>query len=64
MIEPGEPITMPVTILNIGAETATSVTAKLRSLTAGVTVTDSTATYADIPKEPLSNRMLRTLPSR
>jgi hypothetical protein len=49
-IEVGEPITIPITILNIGAETATGVSAKLRSLTAGVTVTDSTATYPDIAK--------------
>jgi C1A family cysteine protease len=49
-IEVGEPITIPITILNIGAETATGVSAKLRCLTPGVVVTDSTATYPDIPK--------------
>ena len=49
-IEVGEPITIPITILNVGAETATGVSAKLRSLTAGVTVTDSTATYPNIVK--------------
>jgi hypothetical protein len=49
-IETGEAITLPITVLNIGAETATGVSAKLRTLTAGVTVTDSTATYPDIPK--------------
>ncbi|HVP57112.1 MAG TPA: C1 family peptidase [bacterium] len=49
-IDIGEPITFPITILNIGATTATNVSAKLRCLTAGVTVTDSLATYADIPK--------------
>jgi len=49
-IEVGEPITIPIAILNIGAETATGVSAKLRSLTAGVTVTDSTATYPNIAK--------------
>jgi len=49
-IDVGEPILLPVTILNIGATTATSVSAKLRSLTSGVTVTDSMATFADMPK--------------
>ncbi|MFZ1946932.1 MAG: C1 family peptidase [bacterium] len=49
-IEVGEAMTMPVTILNIGAETATSVSAKLRSLTSGVVVTDSSATYPDMAK--------------
>lgn len=49
-IEVGEAITIPITILNIGAETATAVSATLRSLTAGVTVTDSTASYPNIPK--------------
>jgi hypothetical protein len=49
-IEVGEPITIPITILNIGAETATGVSAVLTSLTSGVTITDGTATYADIAK--------------
>ncbi len=49
-IEVGEPIILPVTILNIGTETATNVSATLRCLTSGVTITDSVATYPDIPK--------------
>ncbi len=49
-IEAGEPITLAVTLLNIGAETATNVSATLRSLTTGVVVTDSVAAYADLDK--------------
>jgi hypothetical protein len=49
-IEVGEPVTLAVTLLNIGAETATNVTATIRSLTTGLSVTDSAATYPDIPK--------------
>jgi C1A family cysteine protease len=49
-IESGEPITLALSILNIGAETATNVTATLRSLTAGVSVEDSVATYSNIDK--------------
>jgi hypothetical protein len=48
--ERGETVTLALTILNVGAETATNVTAVLRVLTAGIDVTDSTATYPDIPK--------------
>jgi hypothetical protein len=48
--ERGETVKLPTTILNIGAETATNVSAVLRALTPGITVTDSTATFADIPK--------------
>ncbi len=50
LIDVGEPIILPITILNIGATTATNVSANLTCLTAGVTVTDGNATYADIPK--------------
>ena len=49
-IEVGEPVVFPVELLNIGAATATGIEARLRSLTGGVVVTDSIATYADIPK--------------
>jgi hypothetical protein len=49
-VDVGEPVVLPITILNIGAATATNVSAKLRCLTPGVTVTDSMASYADIPK--------------
>ena len=49
-IEAGEAIGLAVTLLNIGAETATNVSATLRCLNSGITVTDSIATYADIDK--------------
>jgi C1A family cysteine protease len=49
-IEPGEPITLAVTLLNIGAETATNISATLRSVAGSVTVTDSVATYSNIDK--------------
>ena len=49
-IEAGEPVVLALSLLNIGAETATGVTATLRSLTSGVEVTDSVAAYPDIPK--------------
>jgi len=49
-IETGEVIVLPVTLLNIGAETATNVSAHLESLTPGVSVLDNVAGYADIPK--------------
>jgi hypothetical protein len=49
-IETGEVISLPITILNVGAETATNVNAHLESMTAGVELIDSTATYPDIPK--------------
>jgi C1A family cysteine protease len=49
-VETGEVIGFPITLLNIGADTATTVSATLQALTAGVTVTDSVATYPDIPK--------------
>jgi C1A family cysteine protease len=50
LIEPGDQVCLPVSVLNIGAETATGVTAVLRCLTPGISVTDSLATYPDIPK--------------
>ena len=49
-IEVGEAVTLAVSLLNIGAETATNVSATLRSLTTGVEVDDSVATYLDIDK--------------
>jgi hypothetical protein len=49
-VEAGESITLAVTLLNIGAETATNVSATLRCLNPGVTVTDSVAAYADMGK--------------
>ncbi len=49
-IEPGEPVTLVVSLLNIGAETATGVAATLRSLVEGVSVIDSVATYSGIDK--------------
>jgi hypothetical protein len=48
--ETGELITFPLTVLNIGAETATNVGGYLECLTPGVSVIDSIATYPDIPK--------------
>ena len=49
-IEPGEPVGLDVKLLNIGAETATNVSATLRSVLGSVTVIDSVATYPDIGK--------------
>jgi C1A family cysteine protease len=49
-VEAGESITFRMTLLNIGAETATNVSAALRCLNPGVSVTDSIATYPDIGK--------------
>lgn len=49
-IEPGEPVILAVRFLNIGAETATNVSATLRSTLGSVTVTDSVAAYPDIDK--------------
>ena len=49
-VETGEVIVLPVTLLNIGAETATNVSTHLECLTPGVSVLDSVAVYADIPK--------------
>jgi C1A family cysteine protease len=49
-VEAGETVNLAVTLLNIGAETATNVTATLSSLTGGVSVGDGVATYPDIEK--------------
>jgi C1A family cysteine protease len=49
-VETGEVIDLRITLLNIGAETATNVTGYLESMTPGVNVLDSAATYPDIPK--------------
>jgi hypothetical protein len=49
-VETGESIGFPIDILNIGAETATNVGGYLESLTPGVSVLDSVASYPDIPK--------------
>ncbi len=49
-IEMGEVITMPLSLLNIGAQTATNVEAVLRALTPGIDVIDSVASFPDIPK--------------
>lgn len=49
-IETGEVITFAITILNIGAETATNVSGHLETLTPGVNVIDSVASYPEIPK--------------
>ncbi len=49
-IETGEVISLPITVLNIGAETATNVNGRLECMTPGVDVIDSVAAYPDIPK--------------
>jgi hypothetical protein len=49
-VETGEAINMAITLLNIGAETATNVSACLETLTPGVDLIDSLAAYPDIPK--------------
>ena len=49
-VEIGEVVTLRISLLNIGAETATDVSAKLRVLSPGVDVIDSIATFPDIPK--------------
>ncbi len=49
-VETGEVIVLPVTLLNIGAETATNVSGHLESLTPGIALIDSVAGYPDIPK--------------
>ena len=49
-VETAELIVFPVNVLNIGAETATNVGGHLKSLTPGVSVLDSVASYPDIPK--------------
>jgi hypothetical protein len=49
-IETGEVVNLRMTLLNIGADTATAVTGYLECLTAGVTMLDSVAGYPDIPK--------------
>jgi hypothetical protein len=49
-VETGELIIFPINVLNIGAETATSVGGYLESLTPGVSVIDSVTSFPDIPK--------------
>ncbi|MFH1313816.1 MAG: C1 family peptidase [Candidatus Eisenbacteria bacterium] len=48
--ETGELIVFPITVLNIGAETATNVGGHLECLTPGVSVIDSVVSYPDVPK--------------
>jgi len=47
-LDPGETAPLVVTATNFGTGTATNVSGVLRSLTAGVTVTDSVASFANI----------------
>jgi hypothetical protein len=49
-METGEVISLAVTILNIGAETATNVSGRLESLTAGVSVIEDLAAFPEIPQ--------------
>ncbi|MBN2384135.1 immune inhibitor A [bacterium] len=49
IINPGETINMPITLENIGADGATSVTGTLSTTNGNVTVTDNYATYPNIP---------------
>ncbi|MDQ3252867.1 MAG: PA14 domain-containing protein, partial [Acidobacteriota bacterium] len=48
-IEPGESGALSVELLNIGGATATNVSATLTTATPGVTITQATSTYPDIP---------------
>ncbi len=48
-IEPGESGALSVELLNIGGATATNVSATLTTSTPGVTITQATSTYPDIP---------------
>ncbi|MBN2382322.1 hypothetical protein JXQ70_05510 [bacterium] len=47
MINPGETIIMPVTLLNVGLETATGVVGTLSSTSPFINITDATATFPD-----------------
>jgi C1A family cysteine protease len=47
--DPGESFLLPVSIKNDGMTTATNVQAILRSTTTGIQITDSIATFPDIP---------------
>jgi C1A family cysteine protease len=47
--EPGETITLSVDLENSGLDTATSVEATLSTATPGINITDSVATFPDIP---------------
>jgi uncharacterized repeat protein (TIGR01451 family) len=46
--DPGETITLPVTLLNVGRVTATGVSATIMSSTPGVSITTASATFGDI----------------
>jgi hypothetical protein len=47
-VDPGEDITVPVTLVNVGMQGATGVSATLSTTTPGVTVTTGTATFPAI----------------
>jgi len=47
----GEAIELPVTVKNYGTETASDVSAILRTADAHITITDSTESYGDIPAD-------------
>ncbi len=50
-LDPGETAQLSVTLVNDGQGPATGISGILRTETAGVTVTDSTADFSDIPSE-------------
>ncbi|MEM4284474.1 MAG: hypothetical protein QXS96_08320, partial [Candidatus Caldarchaeum sp.] len=49
IIEPGETVTLPVTLTNTGSVNLTGVSGTLSTTTPGVTVTDNAATWPDLP---------------
>jgi C1A family cysteine protease len=49
ILEPGETITLSVDLKNSGPDTATSASATLSTTLPGITITDSVATFPDIP---------------
>lgn len=50
-LDPGETVGLAVTLMNEGKGPATGVTGVLRTTAAGVTVTDSIASFSDMPSE-------------
>jgi C1A family cysteine protease len=53
--EPGETISLSVNLKNSGPQSATSVSATLSTATPGITITDATATFPDIPSNQIKN---------
>ena len=51
LVNAGEAIEMPVTVKNYGTETASGVSAILRTADAYVTITDSVESYGDVPAD-------------